>query len=145
MSLADKSGGDPPESKIKIFSPRRGLPSGRAVVGALLVTVAAVGAFVIARSNDGIPDTSYLVAVRSVDAGTQITLKDISLIPVTLPMETAANVLSSAVGADGAITTRDLVAGDLISKRGLDPRPLMRAKPPWERCTSWRCPWIAAA
>ena len=123
MSLTDKSGGDPPESKIKIFSPRRGLPSGRAVVGALLVTVAAVGAFVMARSNDGIPDTSYLVAVRSVEAGTQITSEDIALTPMILPLETAANALSSAIGVDGATATSDLAAGDLIRERDLISAP----------------------
>lgn len=104
---------------VRAIKPRRGLPSGRAVVGALLITVAAVGAFTLASSDDGIPDTSYLVATRPLEAGAQVSSDDLAFKPMMLPYETAANAITSAAGVEGAIATRDLVAGDVISTRDL--------------------------
>ena len=104
---------------VRAIKPRRGLPSGRAVVGALLITVASVGAFTLANSDDGIPGTSYLVATRPLEAGAQVSSDDLALKPMMLPYEVAANAVASAADVEGAIATRDLVAGDVISARDL--------------------------
>ena len=61
------------------ITPRRSLPSGRAVVGALLVTVAAVGSFVVATAGESTPDVSYLVAARPIDAGESVTVADFDI------------------------------------------------------------------
>ena len=105
--------------KAKVLKPRRGLPSGRAVLGALLVTLSAVGAFALASRNDQVPDTSYLVVTQIIEAGQAVNLDDVALIPMTLPHKVARNAVSSMSGVDGAIATRDLVEGDVISTRDL--------------------------
>ncbi|MDE0268770.1 MAG: SAF domain-containing protein [Acidimicrobiaceae bacterium] len=121
MSSTEKKDRYPDESvnNTKILTPRRGLPSGRAVIGALFVTLSAVGAFTLARHNDGVPDTYYLVASRAVEAGEMVGLDDVTFLPMMLPYEVAANAVSSIVGVDGAVATRDLLAGDVVTTRDL--------------------------
>ena len=57
----------------RTIRPRRSLPGGRAVVGAFLVVVAAVGTFGAYLSATAAPSTSYLVAARSFQLGHVIT------------------------------------------------------------------------
>ncbi len=98
---------------------RRSLPNGRALVGALLVTVAAVGAFVFAnRGNDG-PATEYLVVLRDINAGDLVNASDLTYEPMTLSPQLADIALSSEeVGAtghiEGATALRFLHAGGLL-------------------------------
>ncbi len=91
------------------------LPSGRAVVGGLMVAVAGLLAFVVASGDESAPATSYLVAARPIAAGAMVSGGDLILEAMTLPEEVAANSIGSAAGADGAVATRDLQAGELIS------------------------------
>ncbi|MXW62871.1 MAG: hypothetical protein F4003_13985 [Acidimicrobiaceae bacterium] len=98
---------------------RRSLPNGRAVVGALLVTVAAVGAFVFANGGDNGPTTSYLVLVRDIDAGDSINAADLSFEPMTLSPQLAEIAFESAStdsvsAVDGATALRFLHAGGLL-------------------------------
>ena len=98
---------------------RRALPSGRAVVGALLVTVAAIGSFVIATGGSPTPDTSYLVTARSIHAGEPVTTDDFVLLPIELPVEVAATAISGTAGLDGATALDNLRVGELVSTRDL--------------------------
>lgn len=97
------------------ITPRRSLPSGRAVVGALLVTVAAVGSFVVATAGESTPDVSYLVAARPIDAGESVTVADFDIMPIELPDPVAATAVSSGGDIDGATILRDLRSGELLS------------------------------
>lgn len=64
-----------------------GLPSGRAVVGGLLMAIAAVGTF-LAYANATADDTiDVLIAARSLRVGDTITNADVVLVPVELPGE----------------------------------------------------------
>lgn len=74
-TVADNEG---PSLPGPVIAPRRGLPSGRAAVGALLVAVAAVSAFVLAAGGDEGPRASYLVAVAAVEAGAPVSLEGCS-------------------------------------------------------------------
>lgn len=96
------------------ISPRRALPSGRALVGAFLVTVAALGAFVVAAGGDEGPTTSFLVTSRDLRAGDTITPADVRFEPMTLSSELAGRALNSTDGLDGAVVLRDFRAGELI-------------------------------
>ena len=84
MAMTEPDGGYMPASAERTIKPRRGLPSGRAVVGALLVTVAAVGSFAAASRSDNGPDDSYLVITRRVDAGTPVRSEYLQLEPMQL-------------------------------------------------------------
>lgn len=66
---------------------RVGLPSGRAVVGGLLMALAAVGTF-LAYSDATADDTiDVLIAARPLRVGDTITNADVELVPVELPGE----------------------------------------------------------
>lgn len=101
------------------FAPRRSLPNGRAVMGALLVTFAAAGAFVVASSGDGVPGAEYLVVVDHVDAGEAVNLDDVALAVMHLPPATASNALTSTRGLEGATALVDLPAGSVLDIRDL--------------------------
>ena len=100
--------------------PRRGLPTGRALVGALLVTVAAVGAFSVAAAGDNGPDTAYLILVNDVEAGDSIELSDVELAPMTLPAAASGSALRSTVGLEGATALNPLHAGEVLDVRDLN-------------------------
>lgn len=102
------------------ISPRPSLPNGRAVLGALLVTVAAVGAFVSATSGRGDPDTLWVVVRRAVDAGSSIESADVTTRAIDLPSDVAANALSATSPVDGRVALVDLRPGDLIRDDDLD-------------------------
>lgn len=103
------------------IQPRRSLPSGRAVIGALLVTLAGVGAFAVANRGDSAPETSYLVAARSITTGAQINPDDVSVVAIDLPAPVAATSVASSSPIEGATVLRDLRAGELIPAGDLLP------------------------
>jgi hypothetical protein len=106
-----------PAPTTRAFSARRSLPNGRALVGALLITVAAVGAFAAAASGDGTPTSEYLVITDGVEAGDVITATDVRFEAMTLSADVAATALQSDTGLEGAIALRDLHAGTILDER----------------------------
>ena len=129
MAEREADGGYTPTSTDRIIRSRRGLPSGRAVAGALLVTVAAVGAFAAAsRGGDG-PNHQYLVLTRRVEAGTPIGSADVTLEPMQLPPASAANTAESLAAVAGATAIHDLAAGDVLSVHDLVPAPSIDGEP----------------
>lgn len=115
MSVTEPGGGYSAKPQARSLRPRRRLPSGRAVVGALMVTVAGVGAFTLAGRGGGDPGELYLVASEPVEQGAAVGSGDLALAPMLLPAAVAANAVTSADGLEGSIAVRDLVAGDLIA------------------------------
>lgn len=96
------------------IAPRRSLPSGRALVGAFLVTVAALGTFVLATSGDDGPTTEFLVTTRDIAAGDTLTAADVRFEAMTLSDDLASRALNTTDGLDGATALRDFRAGELI-------------------------------
>lgn len=88
-------------------------------MGALLVTVAMVGVFVLSKTDEGPPATEYLVLRSGVDAGDQIDLTDVSLVAMNLPDEVAATALRSTDGLEGATALAYLRDGSLLDIRDL--------------------------
>ena len=114
----DAAGPGPAGVQRSIVS-RRSLPNGRALVGALLVTVAAVGAFVLSTRGDSGPGTEYLVLLRDIDAGGLVNAADVAYEPMTLSPELADIAFSSTSAdttghLDGATALRFLHAGALL-------------------------------
>ncbi|HUW03857.1 MAG TPA: SAF domain-containing protein [Acidimicrobiales bacterium] len=83
---------------------RVGLPSGRAVVGALLMTVAALGVFLAYTGANEDTRTAFVVAGRDLPAGTTMTSDDLT---------TARLDLDESV-ADRAFTDESLLVGQRI-------------------------------
>lgn len=84
---------------------RVGLPSGRAVVGGLLMAVAAVGTFLAYAGATADDTIDVLIATRDLRAGQTITSGDVELVPVDLPGE-----VRGLFGAIDAAVGRQVVA-----------------------------------
>ncbi len=110
---------DPGASRA--INPRRALPNGRALIGALLVTTAAVVAFAASRPATETAGTPYVVLRHDVDAGERLTLDDVALEPMVLSPATTPNALTSLDGLDDVVAMTSLRAGGL-----LDPRDVVR-------------------
>jgi Flp pilus assembly protein CpaB len=108
--------GGPSEHRI---TPRRGLPGGRAVLGGLLVAVAAIGIFVaVTGSGDG-PGTAFVVAARDLDAGTVLGADDLRTVPMDLPHSVQGRAFTQVSDVTGAVTVGPLSAGELVQAGGL--------------------------
>jgi Flp pilus assembly protein CpaB len=92
------------------------LPSGRAVVGALLMTVAALGVFVALRSAGDGPDQAIVVAATDVPIGHRLSAADVRVQRGQLPEGTSSATFDSAAATAGAITVAPLRAGDIVQR-----------------------------
>ncbi len=101
--------------------PRRGLPGGRALVGGLLVAVAAVGTFAAVSGAGRGPDTSYVVAARDVEPGSVLTSDDLELVPIDLPDSVRGGAFTRPGEVVGAVVVGPLAEGDLVQAGGLAP------------------------
>ena len=101
------------EPTTRVVRARRSLPNGRAVVGAFLVTSAAVGAFLLSGSTATGPSTDYLVVTTDVAAGATLTADDVVAERLDLGTVSDAAVVGTAA-IDGAVALRDLRAGELL-------------------------------
>jgi Flp pilus assembly protein CpaB len=99
--------------------PRRGLPGGRAVVGGLLVAVAAVGIFAAVSGAGRGPSTRYYVAARDISAGTTLTAEDLEAVAIEVPERMENRVFSDPDALIGAITVGPLSEGELVQAGGL--------------------------
>jgi hypothetical protein len=104
---------------LRAITPRRGLPSARALLGAFLVTAAALGTFALTTGGDEEPSTSYLVLQTDVPAGGAITLGDVEFVPMELGPSLVSTALTTTAGLDGATALRDLRGGELVSTNDL--------------------------
>lgn len=99
-----------PSRKI---SRRIGLPSGRAVVGALLVTVSIVGLFASYRQSQESTGSPYVVVAATVAAGDVIEDHDLALRTLDLG-ELADRTLTSKSQAIGAVAVQTFLPGQLL-------------------------------
>ncbi len=95
---------------------RRGLPTGRAVVGALLVSLAAIGLFVAYRQAVGEPDTSFVVLNGRVEAGQRVTAADVQMEKIELPDSVTATVFSDPSSVIGGVAIVPLRAGEMLQR-----------------------------
>lgn len=113
----------PDPSPTRRIAPRRALPNGRAVVGALLVTTAAVGAYAVARAPQEPVGTAYVVLRHDIEAGERLTPDDVALESMLLSPTTASHALTSLAGLDDAIALTATRAGALLDARNLTHLP----------------------
>lgn len=94
---------------------RSALPSGRAVVGAFLVAVSALGIFAAYTRATAGPTRSYVVAGRDLPIGTRLTSDDLLLLPMELPPLVAGRAtFSSDEALVGATVVGPLRRGELV-------------------------------
>lgn len=105
----------------------RGLPGGRAVVGALLVTAAAVGVFAAFLTATSEPATRYAVARGGIEVGTRIESEAavaelFDFVPVELPHEVSVRAVRDLQAPQlvGQLVTSPVAGGDLLLASALD-------------------------
>lgn len=98
----------------------RGLPTGRALVGALLVAVAVLGTF--ALGNDGHDSTvAYVVARTSIDAGQVIAAEDLTTRRLHLDPDVADGAFVDSGAIVGSVALAALEPGDLVQRSVVGP------------------------
>lgn len=106
-------GGGVTVEDVRVLGRRRALPGGRAVAGALLVTLALVGTFSAwARASTG-PTTLYVVAARDVSAGATITRADLELVALDLG-SSGRRAFTDVTPLVGSIATAPLAQGEVV-------------------------------
>lgn len=110
-----------PRPETRRIERRRSLPGGRAVVGGLLVGLAAVGTFAAWQAADGEPTTQYLLAARDVGIGERLTPDDLVLATMELGDATAAGAFDEAAAAlaVGQLAVAPLAEGDLVQRSAI--------------------------
>lgn len=99
--------------------PRRGLPGGRAVVGGLLVAVAAVGIFAAVSGAGRGPSTRYYVASQDLSPGSTLTSGDIEAVAIEVPDRMRDRVFTDPGALIGAVVVGPVSEGELIQAGGL--------------------------
>ncbi len=92
---------------------RVGLPSGRAVVGGLLMALAAVGTFLAYAHATADNSVEVLIATHDLRAGVLITAADVERVPVQLPDE-VRGLFGSVEAAVGRRIVAPVDAGEFL-------------------------------
>jgi Flp pilus assembly protein CpaB len=90
------------------------LPSARAILGGLLITVAAVGTFATWRQTSATPDTAYVMARQPLEPGHRLTGDDLRLEQVALPGALADAAFSDVEDVIGRVTLGPIGEGELL-------------------------------
>lgn len=92
------------------------IPRQRAVVGALLIAIAAGLAFVASTSAGSGPSSTVVVARRTINPGTRLTVSDIETVRVQITDELTLHGFDSIDGLLGASMLAPIDAGELIQR-----------------------------
>jgi Flp pilus assembly protein CpaB len=98
----------------RVIRRRRGLPRGRALVGAFLIVSAVVGVFGAYLSVTAAPGSVYVVAKAALDPGDVVSTADVTLVPIDLPDEVRARSLTSVDELVGATVLHARRPGELV-------------------------------
>jgi Flp pilus assembly protein CpaB len=96
-----------------------GLPSSRAVVGALLMALAAVGTFLAYAGSTSSHGRDYVVAARSLPPGTRITAADLDAISLDLPAALSKHAFTDARSLVGKVAVGPVAKGEVIQAGSL--------------------------
>lgn len=102
------------------FDHRPGLPSGRSVVGGLLIAVAALGTFAVAGGDADPLPPGRVVTRRAVAPGDVIGPADLELVPSDGPGG-GAHLFGSVDDVAGAVALAPLDPGDLVQRSAVRP------------------------
>lgn len=99
---------------IRTGARRPGLPSGRALIGSVLIVTAAAGVLVAHRAATSPPTTRFVVVTRDVPAGTEITADALGSVAIDLPSSLQAVAVADANDVIGAVARHDIAKMDLL-------------------------------
>lgn len=116
------SSGDPSRAAPRRRVAERALlPSGRAVVGGLLLALSGLGTFTAWQQASGTPDTSYVVTRRAIAPGQRIAADDVRLVALDLSTTLAGSAYRSPDGVVGHVTLGPLGEGELLQAGQISP------------------------
>ncbi len=90
------------------------VPGPRAIIGGLLVAVAAIGTYAATTGAVGSDDRSVLIAARDLPAGTKLGVGDVRVITASINSATARNLASSPKQVEGSTLLAGLKAGEFL-------------------------------
>lgn len=108
-------------SPARTIRPRPGLPGSRAVVGGLLVALAAVGTWWAASGAGRSADERYVVASRTVGPGERIEADDVRLATLDLPGSLRSMAFLDARAVVGSVALGPLEPGELLQAGSIAP------------------------
>ena len=120
------------DERVRRITPRRVWPGGRALLGGLLVTLAALGVFSAYRSADRPPETRYVVATADIAPGTVITTDHVGLQRIELPASIRAQAFDDADDALvlGSVAVAPVEAGELLQASAVRSTTAPTQRPP---------------
>ncbi len=93
---------------------RPALPGGRAALGGLLITVAALGVFLAYRRGEGGPTTRVVVAAQEIRLGAVIEADDVQVVLADLPASTGATTFRTTTAVVGHVALGPIAAGEIV-------------------------------
>lgn len=109
--------GGPPVGRV--IAPRRGLPGGRAVLGGLLMAVAAVGVLLAYRGSGDTAGQTVVVAAHELRPGQRLASRDVRLVAADLPSASRAMAFPSVDAVIGRVVLGPVAEGELLQRGGL--------------------------
>jgi Flp pilus assembly protein CpaB len=101
----------------------RGLPGGRAVIGGVLMGLAAVGVYVTYAQAQSDPTDPVVVAARDLQVGEVLGVGDLRVIEADLPEPTAGGAFSSTEAVVGRVVLGPIADGELVQAGALTDGP----------------------
>ena len=116
-----------PDAPRRVVRRTPGVPGSRAVVGGMLVALAAVGTFVSWERASGPPEHAYAVATRPLQPGDPLAHDDIRYERMDLPAGVAGRAFDTPADLEGRVLVApvgegELLQGGVVSDQG-DPEP----------------------
>ena len=103
----------------RVIEQRRGLPGGRAVVGGLLMAVAAVGVFAAYADATSGSEAEVIVATRDLRIGHVIGDADLRAVPAELPLSARSATFESPGALVGRIVLGPIAEGEIVQAGAL--------------------------
>jgi Flp pilus assembly protein CpaB len=101
---------------VRVIKRRVSLPTGRAVVGALLVTLAVVGLFTTYRRAQADNTTAYVVVAQPIQAGAVINADDVTTRLLELAPDIGRRTHTNPSSVIGSTAIQSLTPGQLVQE-----------------------------
>lgn len=103
----------------RVIAARPGLPGGRAILGGLLIAVAAIGVFLAYAGASSGPSHSFVVADRDLDAGEVISAADLQRVRGELPDSARAGTFATVDEVAGRVALVPIASGEILQASAL--------------------------
>lgn len=110
---------DTPRRRLAVITRRR--PNGRAIIGGLLVTVAALATFLAVTGAGRIAGQTVVVATRSIDIGERLDAGVLETRTVSLSEDLAGHGFKSMDDLDDAVAIAPIGSGELVQHSAVLP------------------------